>query len=60
MKDSERTFKIKVRLPCTAFKILFTSAITCIYRVLHGNENVQYLQNYKHQEFDQGHSTKLL
>ena len=26
---------------------------------MHGNEIVQYLQNYKHHEFDQGHSTKL-
>ena len=60
MLDSERTFKIKVRLRWTAFEILLTSAIICIQRVLHGNEIVQYLQNYKRHEFDQGHSTKLL
>ena len=27
---------------------------------MHGNEIVQYLQNYKRHEFDQGHSRKLL
>ena len=27
---------------------------------MHGNEIVQYLQNYKCHKFDQGHSTKLL
>ena len=27
---------------------------------MHGNEIVQYLQNYKCHEFDQGHSTKLI
>ena len=60
MLDSERTFKIKVRLRWTAFEILLTSAIICIQRVLHGNEIVQYLQNYKRHKFDQGHSRKLL
>ena len=60
MLDSERTFKIKVRLRWTAFEILLTSAIICIQRVLHGKEIVQYLQNYKRHEFDQGHSRKLL
>ena len=59
MLDSERTFKIKVRLRWTAFEILLTSAIICIQRVLHGNEIVQYLQNYKRHKFDQGHSRKL-
>ena len=60
MLDSERTFKIKVRLRSTVFEILFTSAIMYIQIVLHENEILQYLQNYKRQEFDQGHSTKLL
>ena len=32
----------------------------CIERVLHGNKIVQYLQNYKRHEFDQGNSTKLI
>ena len=60
MLDSERTFKIKVRLRWTAFEILLTSVIICIQRVLHGKEIVQYLQNYKRHDFDQGHSRKLL
>ena len=47
MLDSERTFKIKVKLCWTVFEI-------------HGNEIVQYLQNYKRHEFDQGHSRKFL
>ena len=52
MLDSERTFKIKIRLRWTAFKILFTSAIMRIERVLHGNEIAEYLQNYKRHKFD--------
>ena len=60
MLDSERTSKIKVRLHYLVFKIFLTSAITCIKRVLHENETVQYLQNCKHHEFDHYHSTKLL
>ena len=47
MLDSERTFKIKVGLRWIAFEILLMSTIICIQRVLHGNEIVQYLQNYK-------------
>ena len=58
MLDSERTFKIKVRLRWTAFEILLTSAIICMQRVLHGNEIVQYLQNYKRRESGKGHSRK--
>ena len=60
MLDSERKFKIKVRLRWTGFEILLTSAIICIQKVLQGNETVQYLQNYKRHEFDQGYSRKLL
>ena len=59
MLDSERTFKIKVRLRWTVFEVWSTSAIMCIERVLHGNEVVEYLQNYKSHEFDQSHSRKL-
>ena len=29
-------------------------------RVLYENQIVQYLQNYKRHEFDQGHSAKLI
>ena len=60
MLDSERTFKIKVSLRWTVFEILLTLAIIFIQKVLHGNEIVQYLQNYKRHEFDQGYSRKLL
>ena len=60
MLDSERTFKIKERLPWTVSEILLTSAIICIERVLHGKEIVQHLQNYKRHEFEQGRSRKLL
>ena len=40
MLDSQRTFKIKIKLRWTVFEILLTSAIICIERVLHGNEIV--------------------
>ena len=60
MLDSKRTFKIKVRLRWTVFRVLFTSAIMCIWRILHGDEIAQYLQSYKSHEFGQGHSIKLL
>ena len=59
MLDSGRTFKIKLRLRGIVFEILFTSAIMCIERVLHGSNMVLYLQNNKRHEFDQGHSGKL-
>ena len=60
MLDSERTFQIKVRSRWTVFKILLTSAVICMYRVLHGREIVQYNQNCKCHEIDHGHSKKLL
>ena len=62
MADSERTIKIKVTSPWAVFEILFTSAVICILRVLHGKEisSCPILQNYKRQEVDQGHSKKLL
>ena len=60
MLDSERTFKIKARLRWAVFEIFLTSTIICIYKVFHGNEIVQYIQNYKRHEFDQGHSRTLL
>ena len=40
MLDSQRTFKIKIKLRWTVFEILLTSAIIYIERVLHGNEIV--------------------
>ena len=60
MLGSKRTFNIKVRSRWTVFKISLTSAVICIERVLHGEEIIQYLQNYKRHEVDQGHSKKLL
>ena len=60
MLDSKRTCKIKVRVRWTAFQILLLSAIICIQRVLHGNETVQYFQNYKRHESGKGHSRKPL
>ena len=45
MSDYERTFKIKVRLRWTVSKILLTSVVTYIRKVLHGKQVVQYLQN---------------
>ena len=60
MLDSERTFKIKVRLRWTAFEILLMSAIICVQRILHRNKIVQYLQNYKRHESGKGHSRKPL
>ena len=60
MLDSGRTFKIKVRSRWTVFEILLVSATICILRVLHGKEIVQYLQNYKRHEVDQGHPKRLL
>ena len=58
--DSERTFKVKVRFHWTVFEILLTSAIICIQRVWHGNEIVQYLQNYDRHESGKGHSRRPL
>ena len=60
MLDSKVTFKTKVTLRWTAFEILLMSAIICIQRVLHGNEIVQYFQNYKRHESGKGHSRKPL
>ena len=58
--DSERTFKVKVRFHWTVFEILLMSAIICIQRVWHGNEIVQYLQNYDRHESGKGHSRRPL
>ena len=60
MLDSERTFKIKVRLCLTVFEILLTSAIIFTWRVLHGNETIHHLQNYKRHKSGKGHSRKPL
>ena len=60
MLDSERSFKIKARSRWKSFQISLMSAVICIKRVLHGKEIVQYLQNYKRYEIDQGYSKKFL
>ena len=53
MLDSQRTFKIKIMLHWTVFKILhlksFAWELVCLI-----------LQNYKRHEFHQDHSKKLL
>ena len=51
MLHSERIFKVKVRSRLIAFEISLTLAV---------KEIVQYLENYKHHEVDQGHSKRLL
>ena len=60
MVDLERTFQITIALRWTIFKILLSSAVIRIQRVLHGKEIVQYVQSYKCHEVDQDHSKKLL
>ena len=54
MLGSERTFKIKVRLRWIVRRFAHVSNHL---HFLHKNEIVQYLQNHKRHEFDQGHSS---
>ena len=54
----ERTFKIKTMLPWILFWILLMSAVICKQRFLHKNETVQYFQNYKYEDVNQGHFRK--
>ena len=42
------------------FEILLTLAVNCKQKFLHENEIVQYCQNYRHQEVNQGHFRKPL
>ena len=51
MPHSERTFKPKIRSPGAVFEIWLMSTDF--------KEIVQYLQNYKYHEVNQGHSKKL-
>ena len=55
---SESTFKIVVMSPQALFEILLTTVVICKQRFLHENEIVQYLQNYKFQDVNQGHLRK--
>ena len=56
----ESTFKVKAMLPQILFEILLTSAIICKQRLSHENKIVQYLQDYKYQDINQGHFRKPL
>ena len=40
-----------MRSPWTVLQILFISAATCIYMILHGNKIKQYLKDYKATKF---------
>ena len=60
MLDFERTFKLKLRLVGQFSKFFLRQQLFAFKEFLHGNENVQYLQNNKRHEFDHGHSRKLL
>ena len=51
--------KIKVRSFRTLFVIFLTSPVICKHGLLHGNEIVQYLQNYKCYNVDQHHFINL-
>ena len=52
---SESIFKIKEMLLWALLEIFLTSAVICKQRFLHENEVVHNLQNYKHQDIDQGY-----
>ena len=52
---SERNFKAEAMSPWALSEILLTSAVICKQRLQHENESVQYLQNYKYQDGNQGH-----
>ena len=60
MLDSERTFKIKLTATLDSFKNFAYVRSYLHLKSLHRKEIVQYLQNYKRHEVDQGHSKKLL
>ena len=47
-------------LPWILFEISLRSAVICKQRFLQENEIVQYLQNYKYQDYNQGHFRKPL
>ena len=59
MLDSERTFKIKVRSPWAVRNFACISSYLHL-KSLELKKIVQYLQNYKRHEVDQGHSKKLI
>ena len=57
---SESLIKTKVKLLWTFSVILLTSAVICKERPFHGNEIVQYFQNYKYYDVGQDHFSKYL
>ena len=59
MLNSGKTFKIKVSSCWTVFKISLCQQLF-EFKVLHGKEIAQYLQNYKCHEVEQGYSEKFL
>ena len=58
MLNSGKTFKIKLSSCWTVFKISLRQQLF-EFKVLHGKEIAQYLQNYKCHEVEQGYSEKL-
>ena len=50
----------KNEVSATLFFILFTSAVICKLKLLHGSEIVQYLQNFKCYNVDEDHFRKHL
>ena len=57
---SESTFKIKAMLLGSLFEILITSAVICKERLLQEDKIVQYFENYKSQDVNQGYFRKRL
>ena len=57
---SERSIKMKNKLYGILLVILLTSAIICKQRLFHGNEIVQYLQNWECYNVGQDHLRKPL
>ena len=51
----ENKLEIKAMLTWILFKILLTLAVISKQKFLHEKETVQYLQNYKYQDINQGH-----
>ena len=55
---SKSSVKIKIRLRGTYFVILLTSSVISKQKPFHGNEIVQYFQNYRCYEIDQDYFRK--
>ena len=57
--DLKSKSKINMRSPRTVFQILLMSAVICISDILHENEIIQYLKNYKGHTIHQGRLTQI-